>query len=71
MGLRELGWFFRLVASPEPERDRFFHTPQGREEEKVRKGLKRTAGREERAQQTPETLIRSYRIPRRSPAFKI
>jgi hypothetical protein len=26
MGPRELGWFFRLVASPEPERDRFFHT---------------------------------------------
>jgi len=56
MGPRELGWFFRLAASPEPEQDRFFHTSQGGEEGQVSKGLKRTAGRDERAQHNPGTL---------------
>ena len=55
MGPRELGWFFRLVVSPEPEHDRFFHTRK-RGRTQVSKGLKRTAGRDERAQHTPGAL---------------
>jgi hypothetical protein len=56
MGPRELGWFFRLVASPEPEHDRLGHTRK-RGLTQVSKGLKRTAGREERAQQHLGPLI--------------
>ena len=55
MGPRELGWFFRLVASPEPEQDRLDHTRK-RVSAQVSKGLKRTAGRDERAQHNPGTL---------------
>lgn len=55
MGPRELGWFFRLVASPEPEPDRFFHTRK-RGRRQVGEGLKRTAGRDERAQHNPGAL---------------
>jgi hypothetical protein len=56
MGPRELGWFFRLAASPEPERDRFFHTRK-RGRTQVSKGLKRTAGRENELNQILGPLI--------------
>ena len=55
MGPRELGWFFRLVVSPEPEPDRLGHTRK-RGLTQVSKGLKRTAGRDERAQHNPGAL---------------
>ena len=45
---RWLGWFVRLVMSPEPELSRLNHTRK-RGSEKASKGLKRVAGRDERA----------------------